>query len=394
MVVRSRDFSVTSDPNIRGFPVTSAPEVFDRYLISSPSVWYDDEAILPVEEQYAKKHAHLPARVVLPVRLLLAWMLALIGVLCEPSRYFRSTIERKRTDMSRRRRLCVRSRDSLRARFEPAWLLFLCLCILPQGGCQDSGLSVGDIQARGFLRAGYSEEPPYAFRDSAGNIRGESPQALELAAEALQVEDIRWVRLDFRDLIPALQNGRVDVLAAGMYRTPERADRVLFTRPTVCSGPALVVRAGSGTALDLDAVVDGTTRFAVLAGSVEQVALERLSVPAPHILIAPDVRTAVTAVIEEKVDALAITEPTARWLTRQSGNHELEVVTYEPPARVQGLLEACAALAFRPEDEELSASVDSVLARVLESPRRREMLEFLGFSQRTAAPAGRPEGER
>lgn len=118
MVVRSRDFSITSDPNTQGFPgwaervewggadqfldflqtelipfvdanyrttedqtyvghsggglfgtyvLLRAPEAFDRYLISSPSVWYDDEAILGVEEQYAKEYAHLPARVFLSV---------------------------------------------------------------------------------------------------------------------------------------------------------------------------------------------------------------------------------------------------------------------------------------------------------------------------------------
>lgn len=251
---------------------------------------------------------------------------------------------------------------------------------------------MADIHKRGFLRAGYSEEPPYAFRDSTGDIRGESPQALQLAAEALEVE-VRWIRLDFRDLIPALENGRVDVVAAGMYRTPERADRVLFTRPTICSGPALVVRAGGRTILGLDAVLGGTARFAVLAGSVEQLALQKIGIPDQRIFIGPDVRTAVTAVREEKVDALAITEPTARWFTRLSGNHELEVVTYDPPATVEHLLNACSALAFRPEDEELAASVDSALAVVLQSPRRREMLESTGFSEEKAAPIGRLEDE-
>lgn len=295
--------------------------------------------------------------------------------------------------MNQRRRRYVRARGSLRERCEPFPFLLFCICILSQGGCQDAGLSVADVHERGFLRAGYSEEPPYAFRDSTGYITGESPQALKLAAEVLQVEDIRWIRLDFRELIPALQNGRIDVIAAGIYQTPERAERVLFSRPTICSGPALVVRGGGRTILDLGAVLDGTARFAVLSGSVEQVALERLSIPAQRILIAPDVRTALTAVREEKVDALAITEPTARWFNRQAGDHELEVVTYEPPATVQGLLKACSALAFRPEDEELSASVDSALAMVLESVRRREMLKSLGFSDENNGPVGRSEDE-
>lgn len=294
--------------------------------------------------------------------------------------------------MNQRCRRYIRARDSLRERSESLRLLLFCICMVSQGGCQDAGLSLADLKERGFVRAGYSEEPPYAFRDSAGHVGGESPQALKLAAEALQLE-VRWIRLDFRDLIPALQNGRVDVVAAGMYRTPDRADRVLFTRPTACSGPALVVRKERRAILDRSAVLDGTARLAVLAGSVEQVALERLAIIGQRPLIAPDVRTALTAVIEEKVDALAISEPTARWFTRQAGDQDLEVVTYQPPATVEHLLEACSALAFRPEDEELAASVDSALARVLESPRRREMLESLGFSDEKDAHVKRSEDE-
>lgn len=63
--------------------------------------------------------------------------------------------------MNRRRRY-IRARGTLRERCEPLRFLLFCM-LVSQGGCQDSGLSVADIHERGFLRAGYSEEPPYAF---------------------------------------------------------------------------------------------------------------------------------------------------------------------------------------------------------------------------------------
>lgn len=40
-----------------------APETFNRYVISSPSIWWDPEAIFKCEEQFASEHIDLPAKV-------------------------------------------------------------------------------------------------------------------------------------------------------------------------------------------------------------------------------------------------------------------------------------------------------------------------------------------
>lgn len=313
------------------------------------------------------------------------------GVLWELSWAFPPTPKQKTVAMDQRRHRWTRAIDRPRGRVPALRLHLLSILLLPLAGCQDSGLSIGDVRERGFLRAGYSEEAPYSFLDSTGHVTGESPHALDLAAEALGIETIRWIRLDFRDLIPALEQGRVDVVAAGMYRTPDRAQRVLFTRPTACSRPALIMFGSSRAISDPDAALGGAARLAVLAGSVEEVALRRLGSPDHRVLATPDVRTALAAILEDKVDAVAITEPTARWFIRQAGSQDLEVVTYEAPAAVEDLLEACSALAFRPDDESLAASVDSALATVLGSPGRREMLNSLGFSGDGAYLADSPD---
>lgn len=43
------------------------PETFQRYLIASPSIWYDSSVISKYEQDYAKNHPDLPARVYLSV---------------------------------------------------------------------------------------------------------------------------------------------------------------------------------------------------------------------------------------------------------------------------------------------------------------------------------------
>lgn len=244
--------------------------------------------------------------------------------------------------------------------------------------CADPGFTLEEVQSRGFLRAAYVDEPPYAFRDSTGTVTGEAPEALRAAARHLGISEIRWIRLDFGDLLPALELGRVDVIAAGLFRTAAREHRVGFTRPTACGGPVLVVRSEAGPRDILDVASD-TFRVALLTGSMEQTAVAHLGVPPERVLPVPDVRTAFAALREGKVAAVAITEPTARHATRATGFGNLSLRPYQPPTVVADLLGACSALAFRPRDGALRAAVDSVLAVVLESPEHRALLQRLGF---------------
>lgn len=247
--------------------------------------------------------------------------------------------------------------------------------------CDGRGLTVDDVRQRGFLRAAYSEEPPYAFMDSAGLVTGEAPEALRSAADGLGIDEIRWVRVEFGDLMTALEQGRVDVVAAGLYRTEEREERVRFTRPTVCSGPALVVKGTAPSPRDLGELAsDASLRTAVIGGSVEQAALRELGTPDSNLLMVPDVQTGLAAVMQGAAHAFAISAPTARYFVNARTSDGLAVRAYAPPAEVAPLLRGCSALALRPGDRELAEALDSALAVGLSSPRRGEILRSLGFA--------------
>lgn len=47
--------------------LVNRPEVFDHYIIGSPSLWYDNKVIFEMEKQYAKKHTSLKANVMIYV---------------------------------------------------------------------------------------------------------------------------------------------------------------------------------------------------------------------------------------------------------------------------------------------------------------------------------------
>jgi membrane-bound lytic murein transglycosylase MltF len=113
-----------------------------------------------------------------------------------------------------------------------------------------------DIVARRTLRVltTYSRTN---FLIENGNGRGLEFEAMSRfeawvnATRKRGTNDIRvvFVPVAWNDLIPALLEGRGDVIAAGMTRTPERARRVAFSEPYIRGVSEVVVRARAAPAV-------------------------------------------------------------------------------------------------------------------------------------------------
>lgn len=254
--------------------------------------------------------------------------------------------------------------DSGRTR--PVIPLLLPLLSMLVAACGTGDASPLETARERGLRAGFAIEPPYAFVDSAGMVTGEAPEILRLAAAGAGIRDIEWLPLEFPELIPALLRGRIDVIAAGLFITPERREQVIFSRPTVCVAPVLVTRGPPCR----------SCRIAVLAGSVEHAALQVANPSGGDVVVLPDLATAVAAVRGGSADALAISAPTGRDV---AAAEDLTVVPHPFPERVARAASGCAALAFRPDDEELVAALDSVLARFVGTPDHRRLSARFGF---------------
>lgn len=255
-------------------------------------------------------------------------------------------------------------------------------------GCgNDAPDALQRIRSEGFLRAGYAQEPPYAFADPVGLVDGEAPSALRAALPTVGTDSVRWIRLDFEDLIPALERGRVDVVAAGLFVTPERAERVRFSVPTLCSRAAMAYRRGASPPAGIASFAgEGEGVLAVVEGSVESRAAYIVGVRPARLLEVPDLTTGLAAVRAGRAAAIALTAPTLRRAI--AGDPALEWSPYEPQTEVASMVAGCSALAFRPGDERLAAAVDEALRPYLGSERHAHDLERLGFSMRAVSVPG------
>ncbi len=242
-----------------------------------------------------------------------------------------------------------------------------------------SETSLDRIRTDGFVRVAYTHEPPYAFVDDQGAVVGESPVALRGALPPLSIDSVRWVRMDFDELLAGLADGRVDVIASGLFVTPERSSRVAFTHATSCSRPALVVRDDGPAPRDLSAFTGAAAgRVAVVRGTVEEDAVEILGVPEDRVVRVPDVQTGIVVVREGRVEALALTEPTLRHALGSAS--DLRVHAYTPSSRIAGLVQGCSALVVRQADGDLIAALNEGLRAFVGSPEHLEELEGFGFT--------------
>jgi len=95
-----------------------------------------------------------------------------------------------------------------------------------------------DVLERGSIRFGVAEFVPWTMKSDSGELIGfEIDLAKKIAMDMGLKAEFKLYPWD--EVIPALQNGEIDVLAGGMSITPARALQVNFSRPTAESGVSL-----------------------------------------------------------------------------------------------------------------------------------------------------------
>lgn len=249
-----------------------------------------------------------------------------------------------------------------------------------------------DVQSYGgrgdALRAGYALEAPYAFRDAQGHLRGESVDTLRAVLERLGLPEPVWVHVEFPRLVHELRSGRIDVIAAGLFITPERAAQVAFTRPTTSVRPGLLVTAGNP--LELHALGDlrrtSGARLAVLDGSVEWTQAREAGIPEAQLLRVPDPASALAAMRSGQAVAFALSSPSLRWILRESPVGMALATPFEVPRRAGQPDVGYPAYAFRHGDP-MRERIDQALSGYLGSAAHLQTIAGYGFSADDVATA-------
>lgn len=269
------------------------------------------------------------------------------------------------------------------------WAAIAAVALLVVALVLDGFAMHGNALARRFpdgLRIGYAVEAPYAFVDEGGTVTGESPTLVRHVAARLGLA-VSFVQADFDSLLDQLDEGRYDVIAAGLFITPERARRVRFSLPTFRTSGAALVRAGNPRRLhSLDDIRAAGATVAVLAASVEEARVRAAGLSSARILAVPNAAAARRALEAGRADAVMLSGPTVRWMAAQHASGGVEVAApFDAGPEGPGTA-SLGALAFRQSDHELADAVDDVLAALVGTPEHLALIQPFGFTRRSLPP--------
>ena len=165
-------------------------------------------------------------------------------------------------------------------------------------------------KAAGKIRIGYANEAPFAFMDSKeAKVTGESVEIARVVLKRMGINEVEGVLTEFGSLIPGLQAKRFDIIAAGMYVTPERCGQVAFSDPTYGVGEAFLVKQGNPKNLHSyeDVVKNPDAKLGVVVGAIESEYASKVKVPPGQMVVFPDAVSALSGVQAGRADAYAAT---------------------------------------------------------------------------------------
>jgi polar amino acid transport system substrate-binding protein len=190
----------------------------------------------------------------------------------------------------------------------------LLLALLALGAAQATAArDLQEVLNGGTLRVGVVLYAPWAVRAANGDLAGfEIDVARQLAADmGVKAEILAY---DFAKLIPALESGEIDIIAAGLAITPERALHVNFSQPYAESGISIAAQSRRTAAVTrLEDLNKDSFTVAAVASSVA-VELARRVLPHANLRVFESVDAASAALVRGEVDAYLEDEPVPTFL--------------------------------------------------------------------------------
>lgn len=205
------------------------------------------------------------------------------------------------------------------------------------------------------LRIGVTlDAPPFAMRQGMQMVGIEIDFAMRLSS--LLRRPLRVVALTWAELIPALLDGRIDIIMSGMTITRLRSMRVAFGDSYMDSGLSVLIRASLAESYRTPAAaLDGSLRIGVTRGTTADTYVNenyRSGQVFPYLSNSD----AVADLVPGRIDAFVTDAPIVAWF---ASAHEGQLAPLIWPLLTQEQL----GWGFRPQDDGLRQAANDALAR-------------------------------
>jgi len=188
-----------------------------------------------------------------------------------------------------------------------ALALFGCATTQPPTGGDRNALYVGVTP----------DYPPIIFKQGEQISGVEADLALRLG-ESLG-RPVRFVEVRWDQQIPALIDGKTDIIMSGMTITDARKARVNFTDPYIKSGLVTMMRAEEGDRFNsLQDIQQSWTTVGVVAGTTGEAFVRKNFLNALQVIAFPKAADAVYLLKNMRIDLMVHDAPSLVWLVSQN----------------------------------------------------------------------------
>lgn len=226
----------------------------------------------------------------------------------------------------------------------------------------DENSLLEEIKERGVLRVGTASGfSPFEFNviqeNNENEIVGVDISIAQKIAADLEVE-LEVVDMQFGNLISSMETGGIDIILAGMSKTPERAKSVAFSEVYYEGAQQIVVREQSAAEISGIEDFESTFTMAVSSNTIQE-SLFRELYPDSKLVVMDKSADAISALLSGQADGVLLDEAVGGSFVAE--NEELTMVD-------SGLAESDGAMAaaLPKGEEELLAAVNSSITEINE----------------------------
>jgi len=231
--------------------------------------------------------------------------------------------------------------------------------------------TLSNIINNGEIRIGMTgNQPPYSMKAKNGRLMGYEVDLAKILAESMGVK-LTMVELPFPELMPALQNGKVDAIMSGMTITPERNLKALFAGPYTLSGKSILTK--SKVLAEISEAEEANLKkykITCLKGSTSE-NFVRTFMPETEIIPVDNYDAGVDMVLNDQADALVADFPIC--LVTLLRYQDKGLVTLDEPLTIEPI-----GMALPPGDSQFLNLVENYLY-ALELSGALELLDQLWF---------------
>jgi len=171
-------------------------------------------------------------------------------------------------------------------------------------GAATAGPVLDRIQKKGELVVGMSgDQPPLNVTTRDGKIIGLEVDISSRLASDMGVK-LRLATMPFADLIPALSEGKIDLILSGMTATTKRNMKTVFVGPYYATGKAFLTKQKTIASLkNADGIDAPEYIVAALKGSTSQMYVEKV-LPKAQLVTTVDYDEALDLVLRDKAHVM------------------------------------------------------------------------------------------